>query len=165
MLAVSVPRKGLWTFALDTRKPTLIRTITGSDNGMQAEFSPDGRFIAYANEESGRPEVYVHNLSPAGARWQVSTEGGAEPHWRDDGRELLFVGADGWMTAVTLPAGPRWDPGPPRKLFRVSLPGLFSGSNISISKDAERMVVNSAVADPAVPPISVLINYPPFPKR
>jgi eukaryotic-like serine/threonine-protein kinase len=165
MLAVSVPRKGLWTFSLDTRKPTLIRTITGSDNGMQAEFSPDGRLIAYANEESGRPEVYVQVVSPAGARWQVSTEGGAEPHWRDDGRELMFVGADGWMTSVELSDGPRWNPGPPRKLFRVSLPTLFGGSNISISKDAERIVLNSAVADPAVPPIYVLINSPPFSKR
>jgi eukaryotic-like serine/threonine-protein kinase len=132
---------------------------------MQAEFSPDGRLIAYANEESGRPEVYVQVVSPAGARWQVSTEGGAEPHWRDDGRELMFVGADGWMTSVELSAGPRWNPGPPRKLFRVSLPTLFGGSNISISKDAERIVLNSAVADPAVPPIYVLINSPPFSKR
>jgi serine/threonine protein kinase/Tol biopolymer transport system component len=165
LLAVSVPRKGLWTFDLRTRTASLVRTITGADNGMQAEFSPDAKFIAYGTEETGRPEVYVQRLDGSGARWQISTDGGCEPHWRDQGRELTFVDPEGWMTAVDVPTGDRWKPETPRRLFRVSLPALFSGSNISMSANSERMVVNSFVADPTVPAIHVIANAAPLAPR
>jgi Tol biopolymer transport system component len=165
LLAVSVPRKGLWTFDLHSRTASLVRTIAGADNGMQAEFSPDAKFIAYSSDETGRPEVYVQRLDGSGARWQISSDGGCEPHWRDQGRELTFVDAEGWMTAVDVPTGERWKPETPRRLFRVSLPALFSGSNISMSGNSERIVVNTFVADPTVPAIHVIANAAPLAPR
>ena len=160
LLAVSVPRKGLWTYELATRKATLIRTTTGSDNGMQAEFSPDANLIAYASEESGRPEVYVQPVTSTAVRWRVSKDGGAEPHWRADGRELTFVSPDGWMTSIDIVAGPRLIWSDPRQLFHVTLPKLFAGSNVSAGRETDRMVLNSLVSPSTVPPIQVVLNHP-----
>ncbi len=160
LLAVSVPRKGLFTYEMGTRKASLIRTTAGSDNGMQAEFSPDATLIAYASDESGRPEVYVQPVTPTTVRWRVSKDGGAEPHWRGDGRELTFVSPDGWMTSIDIVPGPRLTWSDPRQLFHVTLPKLFSGSNVSVGRQTDRMVLNSLVVPATIPPIQVVLNHP-----
>src|SRR5262249_24783860 len=69
-----------------------------------AEFSPNGRWIAYTSEESGRPQVYVMPFpaSAAGGKWQVSAVGGREPRWRRDGKELFFWGLDNKLTAAEV---------------------------------------------------------------
>jgi eukaryotic-like serine/threonine-protein kinase len=166
LFLVSTPRKGLWAVtADDTSRQSLIQTTTGGDNGMQAEFSPDAKFVAYASEESGRPEVYVRTLPATVARWQLSTSGGAEPHWRADGRELFFLSADGWLMSVPIASGPDWKTGRARRLFRVTVPTLFGASNFAASRDGERFVVNSFVAEAAVPAIHVVVNHPALMKQ
>jgi Tol biopolymer transport system component len=95
-----------------------------------------------------------------GARWQLSSEGGAEPHWRADGSELLFVSADGWLMSTPVGPGPGWNPGAPQRLFRVALQSFFGGSNFTLSPDGERIVDNSLIADPAFPVINVIVNSP-----
>jgi eukaryotic-like serine/threonine-protein kinase len=160
LVAFSVPRQGLWILNAKTMQRSLVRRTTGSDNGMQAEFSPNTKFIAYAADDSGRPEVYVEPVPATGARWQLSSEGGAEPHWRADGSELLFVSADGWLMSTPVGPGPGWNPGAPQRLFRVALQSFFGGSNFTLSPDGERIVVNSLIADPAFPAINVIVNSP-----
>lgn len=66
----------------------------------QGHASPDSRFIAYATDETGRPDVWVQALPPAKGRWQVSVGGGAQPMWRRDGRELFYLGLDDTLMAV-----------------------------------------------------------------
>ena len=66
------------------------------------QFSPDGRWIAYASNESGRMEVYVQGFPSAGDRWQVSTTGGSQPRWRGDGAELYFVAGNGMLMAASF---------------------------------------------------------------
>lgn len=56
----------------------------------EGRFSPNGRWMAYRSNESGRDEVYVQSYPPGGGKWQISTEGGAQPMWRDDGNELFY---------------------------------------------------------------------------
>ncbi len=160
LVAFSVPRQGLWILDAKTMQRSLVRKTAGSDNGMQAEFSPNAKFIAYAADDSGRPEVYVEPVPATGARWQLSSEGGAEPHWRADGRELLFVSQDGWLMSTPVGPGPTWNPGAPQRLFRVALQSFFGGSNFTLSPDGERFVVNSLIADPAFPAINVIVNSP-----
>jgi hypothetical protein len=104
--------------------------------------------------------VYVQPVAPTTVRWRVSSDGGAEPHWREDGRELTFVSPNGWMTSIDIVPGPRLTWSDPRQLFHVTLPKLFSGSNVSVSRQNNRMVLNSLVAPATVPPIQVVLNHP-----
>ena len=62
-----------------------------------AQFSPDGRWIAYASNEPGNLEIYVASFPEVNGKWQVSTAGGQEPRWRHDGKELFFVSPEGKM--------------------------------------------------------------------
>ena len=80
------------------------------------KFSPNGRWLAYCTNESGRPEVYVKAF-PNGGKIQVSNDGGNDPVWRRDGRELFYRNADR-MIAVPVSAGDRFDAGRPQELWR-----------------------------------------------
>src|SRR5512133_3121725 len=66
------------------------------------QFSPDGRYVAYVSDESGREEVYVTQFPATGSRWQVSQGGGTEPRWRRDGRELFFFAPDDRLMAAQV---------------------------------------------------------------
>ncbi len=112
------------------------------------KFSPNGRWLAYCTNESGRPEVYVKEF-PNGAKIQISNDGGNDPVWRRDGRELFYRNGDR-MIAVPVSAGDRFDAGRPRELWRgpyshgmsssCGAPGL-SSSNYDVSPDGQRFLM------------------------
>jgi serine/threonine-protein kinase len=80
------------------------------------EFSPDGRWLAYVSDESGRGEVYVRSFPQPGGKWQISAEGGGEPLWAKSGRQLFYRSGDQvWVVDVRADAG--FSPGKPRLLF------------------------------------------------
>jgi len=152
-------RSGLWILPVSGREePRLVRA-DGRAEGWQAEFSPDGHWLAYMSQESGTPEVYVEPFPATGARWQISPRGGAEPHWRGDGKELFFLGADGTLMAHPV-SGPNWQRGRPSSLFRVSVPDLTGCGDYAVSFDGESFVINVFMSDPIVPPIDVVTNWP-----
>ncbi len=72
---------------------------------LNAQFSPDGRWIAYASNETGTMEIYVSPFPSVDGKWQISSAGGQEPRWRQDGKELLYLSAEGKMMAVALKTG------------------------------------------------------------
>lgn len=158
-LITSVLRSGLWIRPLASAgKPLLIRASRTADY-WQASVAPDGRRIAYVSADSGREEVYVEPLPGTGERWQASTQGGADPHWGRNGRELVYLAPDGSVMSVELSAGPRWQASRPFYLFRVSVPELFGTSDLTISGDSQHFVVNTMVGDPPVPPLQVVVNW------
>lgn len=117
----------IWVLPLEgDRKPvSFASTEFGEQN---ARFSPDGHWVAYASDESGRDEVYVRSFSmnsagtavEAGGRWLISNSGGAEPRWRGDGRELYYHNIyDGRLTAVEIVTAPVFRAGTPRPLGLV----------------------------------------------
>jgi serine/threonine protein kinase len=163
-IVATVPRNGLWLFDVAASTYSQIRASTAL-NGMQAAFAPDSKYVAYTAEDTGSPEVYVEPLPATGARWQVSPAGGAEPHWRADGRELMYVSADGWLMSVPVHAQRAFSADAPRRMFRVAIPDLVGGEDVTISPDGERVAVNSLVTDATVPPIHVVINWPALLKR
>ena len=72
---------------------------------QHGRFSPDGKWVAYTSNESGRQEVYVQSFPVSGAKFQISSGGGREPHWRKDGTELFYIGEDRTLTAVPVKLG------------------------------------------------------------
>jgi Tol biopolymer transport system component/tRNA A-37 threonylcarbamoyl transferase component Bud32 len=82
-------------------------------------FSPDGRWIAYSSNESGRLEVFVQNFPPAGVKWQISTGGGDEPSWRRDGKEIYFTSGTKLKAVDVKAVGSSFEAGIPKDLFEV----------------------------------------------
>jgi len=82
-------------------------------------FSPDGHWLAYVSNQSGRPEVYVQPFPGLGEKWRISTDGGNAPLWEPNGRELFYRNGDKLM-AVSIGTEPRFVAGPPRLLFEGS---------------------------------------------
>ena len=112
------------------RRPVLY--LQTQFNEHHGHFSADGRWMAYSSDESGRWEVYVRAFPSEGARGQISRDGGVEPRWGRDGKELFYVSPDGTlMTVAVQPAG-AFQASAPRALFKTRVcPGkrrpAFSG--------------------------------------
>jgi dipeptidyl aminopeptidase/acylaminoacyl peptidase len=88
-----------------------------SFNETNPEFSPNGRWVAYESDETGRKEVYVLPFPGHGRKWRISTDGGIRPLWARDGRELFYLNGDAMM-GVTIDNSPSFSPAHPRLLFR-----------------------------------------------
>lgn len=125
---------------------------------MQGQVSDDGRWLAYTSLESGRIQVYVQGLVASGERWQVSVDGGRDPRWRGDGRELFFLSADSWLTAVDFSEG---GPGTPRRLFQVGVPPPRDPylSSYDVTVDGRRFLVKLPVQDVTTTPIHVVTGW------
>jgi Tol biopolymer transport system component len=136
--------------------------LTAPYNEFQAQVSPDGRWVAYASDESGRWEVYVQSFPVLGAKRAISSSGGSEPQWRRDGRELFYLGADGTLMAVEVSSGAALQAGRPTPLFRTSIPisgELNSRRNHYLaSADGQRFLVNTA-GDAQEESITVVVNW------
>lgn len=102
-----------------TQEAQMSRVVSTPFNEYGATLSPDGRWLAYQSNESGRPEIYVRDLSEAGGRWQISTAGGEEPRWSPDGRELYYRNNNLFMS-VTVAAGRLSRPGRQRTFSATS---------------------------------------------
>ena len=139
-------------------------------------FSPDGRWVAYQSDESGRPGIYVRPFVPHGAagtgtgggQWQVSTEGGVFPAWRPDGKELYYLNAAGVMMGAPITiAGATLEPGAPVALFPTHIYGggmdAQQGRQYDLARDG-RFLINIEL-DSAEAPITLLQNWNPEAKR
>ncbi|HEX7697434.1 MAG TPA: hypothetical protein VF394_08555 [Candidatus Acidoferrum sp.] len=155
-------RKGieLWYFSWSERvaKPLLQAKWTVRN----AQFSPDGRWVAYASNETGRMEIYVSAFPTANGKWQLSSAGGQEPRWRQDGKELFYLSAEGKMMAVTVNTGASFEAGSPVALFQthrrqpVSAQDFFS---YDVSGDAQRFLIATRVDEANAAPPSVFLNW------
>jgi Tol biopolymer transport system component/tRNA A-37 threonylcarbamoyl transferase component Bud32 len=127
-------------------------------NEWSARFSPDGRWIAYVSDESGRPEVYIRTFSAGSGKWQVSTAGGRDPQWRRDGRELFYLAAENKLMSVEINSGDRFQAGLPQVLFLMpegSVEGLYQ-----VSADGKRFLIDPlAGMNETVKPIDVVLNW------
>jgi eukaryotic-like serine/threonine-protein kinase len=121
------------------------------------QFSPNGRYIAYVSDESGREEIYVTPFPGPGRTWQVSQNGGTEPRWRRDGKELFFFAPDNRLIAAQVKTdGDSFEVGEFQPLFRARLMGV--GFRYDVSKDGQRFLVNSGIPD-EISPITLLTNW------
>ena len=106
----------IWALPLfGERKPLPVAQTEFAES--QGTFSPDGRWIAYTTDETGQPNVYVQPFLRAGGKHRISPNGGRNPHWRADGRELFYLDAAGTMTAVPIDLTASSPVGLPKTLF------------------------------------------------
>jgi serine/threonine protein kinase/Tol biopolymer transport system component len=143
-------------------KPMPVAQTSASERNGQ--FSPDGRWIAYESDESGRFEIYVQPFGRQGARQRVSLDGGTQARWRGDGTELFYIAPGGRLMAVPLTAGSGGQPGDfgtPVMLFPVRVePGDPVYHQYIVSRDGQRFLVNMVTeATPEV--ISAIVNWSP----
>ena len=176
--ALSSDGKGydLWilptTGSAADRKPLpFLRTEFNETNGR---FSPDGRWVAYVSNQSGKDEIYVlpfdesnPGSSAARALHQVSKEGGSEVHWSGDGKELFYLAADGYLMSVPVSVtGSAFAPGTPQRLFKSSAAGAGTWD---VSADAKKFLIAAPPAvgsnAPASRPFHVVLNWTELLKR
>ena len=135
--------------------------LAGKGNQTNGQISPDGKWLAYASDESGGWNIYVTTFPSAAGKWQVSVGGGTEPRWRDDGKEMFYLDAKGMLTAVPISAGSTFSSGTPQPLFRVRPRPPISNTDLfsyDVSKDGSRFIVNRYVKPSSVPPLDILLN-------
>ena len=129
----------------------------------QPQFSPDGQWLAYMTNESGRQEVYVRPFSRDGDKLQVSTAGGGWPRWRRDGKEIFYLAPDRTIVAVPVARqGSRLEIGAGRPLFTVRTrpQARLDSYNYDVSADGRRFLVNTFVEQSTSAAINIVINWP-----
>jgi Tol biopolymer transport system component len=157
----SGPSRGNDLFVLPLtgdRKPfPFLQTRFSESDGR---FSPDGRWVAYSSNESGKNEVYVAPFPGPGGKWQISTVGGTEPAWNRNGRELFYRSGDKMM-AVDIATQPGFSAGAPRTLFEgqyASAP--FPTTNYDVLSDGQRsLMVKPSEQEAATTQINVVLNW------
>jgi eukaryotic-like serine/threonine-protein kinase len=149
----------LWALPLTgEHKPVLVtRSLAGFVD--QAQFSPDGRWIAYNTDESGRHEVKVVPFPPASEKWPISTAGGVQPTWSADGRELYFLAPDGTLMAVEIKPGAKFEWGKPRPLFKVTLSVHDQMEQYAPHPDGKRFLFAKPSEQSSNSPFTVILNW------
>jgi Tol biopolymer transport system component len=150
----------LWALPLEEdRTPIVLLQTPFLEEG--ARLSPDGRWLAYTSNESGRQEVYVRPfLRPGGGRL-ISTGGGWQPRWRRaDGKELFYLSPERRIMAVSVQSdSSRFEASTPRELFDEPV----SDGTYDISRDGQRFLINTILPE-ASSPIQIVVNWKPEPK-
>ena len=120
-------------------------------------FSPDGRWVAYQSNESGRPEIYVQAFPEPGRKWQISTEGGTQPAWRRAG--LFYVAADRRLMRVEITTAPSFDAGIPEPLFDIPLAAIVARNRFLFAPDDGRILAVTATGAEAALPSTVVLDW------
>jgi len=150
----------LWVATLPELKTRAFLVPPGIIRNSQ--FSPDGKWVAYTSNESGKFEIYVTSFPGAQGKWQVSVAGGTQPRWRGDSKELFYLAPDGKMMAVPVSGGANFDAGPPTALFQAHARDFFGTSeqvSYDVSKDGQRFLINTQVKNADTHPMSVILNW------
>jgi len=154
----------LWALPVaGDRKPIpVVRTPFDERDG---QFSPDGNWLAYQSDESGKPEIYVQPFPGPGTKIRISANGGTQVRWRRDGQELFYIGADNQLMAVSLKktSSGQLEIGASTALFKTRILGLTGvlRQQYVVTADAQRFLINVVGDDASTSPITLLVNWKP----
>ena len=132
--------------------------LQASFNSQEGAFSPDGRWVAYVSDESGRNEIYVQAFPLSGAKFQISSGGGNEPTWRGDGSELFYIAADRSLMAAPVKTISGFEAGVPKALFPLAAYGL-SRHSYAAASDGQRFLVPTTAAGQKTVPLTLVFNW------
>jgi serine/threonine protein kinase len=154
----------VWALPITDGKPgTATPVLNGPFNESLGQFSPDMKWIAYVSDESGDDQVYVQSFPTSGTRYQISTNGGEQPRWRRDGKELFFLTRSGELMSVqTSVTNGTFHAGVPQKLFQTNLYSLdvfnHNRDAYDVTPDGQRFLLNTARSRTSFP-IKVILNW------
>jgi Tol biopolymer transport system component len=160
--SISADDKDLWILPMQgaDRTPFPFQQ-TRFDEGA-AKFSPDGHWIAYTSNETGRYEIYVREFSPGsigvGAKWLVSKDGGTNPQWRTDGKELTFVhlsGNNNVLMSVSVDTSGTFQSGAPKELFHIPQ----GGNAVSATGDLKQFLIPMPVERKAPQVFNIMLDW------
>ncbi len=149
----------LWALPMNGADPKPIPLARTKFAEFGGSLSPDGKFLAYRSNESGRGEIYVQEFPEARSKWQVSANGGGDPFWKGDGRELYYRGRDLTIMAVPVKTGATFDSGTPQALFKARFALINSRGLYRPTRDGQRFLVLQTLGRDAIPPATVVLNW------
>lgn len=149
----------IWLLPLEGDRTPAIFLQTAANEGLPA-FSPDGRFLACVSDETGLNEVYVQSYPGPGGKWQLSTEGGTEPVWAADGRELFYREGDRMM-AVEITTEPAFSAAKPSLVFQGAYErGAIYSRDYDVTPDGRRfLMLRSSEPEAAATEIQFVTNW------
>ena len=130
----------LWTLPLSGERTKSVFLQTAYDEAS-GTFSPDGRWIAYESNASGRNQVYVRPFPVRDGQFPISRDGGRAPRWSGDGRELFFLTPDGMLMAAGIDTTKAFAATVPQPLFRTGLTNAGSFHPYAVAKDGRRFLI------------------------
>jgi Tol biopolymer transport system component len=152
----------LWALPMTGSDRTPLAVVNSRFAERMGQFSPDGRWVAYETNESGRPEIMVQAFPKASGRFSVSTSGGTAPRWRADGTEIFFIAPDRTMMVVPITTtGPSVEAGRPMALFPTDIVPQPFKSQYTVSRDGRFIVNNLQPEEGAASPITLILNWKP----
>jgi serine/threonine protein kinase len=149
----------LWVMPLDgDRTPHPLVDSPFDEN--YGTFSPDAKSVAYASNETGQFEIYVISLEGNGGKSLISSGGGSFPRWRADGKEIVYLAADGWLMSVPVSgSGARFTVSTSTRLFKIDAQG-GGGDPYDMTADGQHFIVNSRIPSRLPPSLTLIVNWP-----
>jgi len=132
-------------------------------NEHLGRFSPDGRWLAYVSDESGTNEVYARSFPKGGAIRRISMNGGSEPRWRGNGRELFYLAPDGNLMAVSVKSNASLETGAPTVLFKIRIGSTHNAGydvNYTVTRDGQRFLVSTVSEHSNSGSTKIMLNWP-----
>ena len=134
----------------------MVRTPFTED---EPSFSPDGTWVAFNSDDSGTQQVYLISRQPTDQKRQITTDGGVQPRWRRDGKELYYLALDGKLMAVDIRIDGRIESGVPLPLFDTKLRVDVIRDQFAVTADGQRFLIQVPVAQGSPTPITVVVNW------
>jgi Tol biopolymer transport system component len=129
-------------------------------HGPLPRFSPDGKWLAFSSNQGGTAEVYAIDFPAGLQRHRISTDGGQNPCWRNDCKELFYVSDDGSLMAVRISTQGELQLGKPDRLFAANLRGGGEGALYDVSPNGQRFLLIAAGDDSGDSGIEMILNWP-----
>jgi Tol biopolymer transport system component/DNA-binding winged helix-turn-helix (wHTH) protein len=143
-----------WALPMDSKD---VKKMLGPWQMQVVRISPNSRWVTYDSNESGRSEVYVQAFPPGEGKWQVSTAGGIEPAWREDGKEIYFVSGDKLVAVGVKTDQPAFETEVARPLFEVHLESTTRRTRYQVASNGQRFLINLPIQ--TTTPITVAVNW------
>ncbi|HEV2351088.1 MAG TPA: protein kinase [Terriglobia bacterium] len=140
------------------KKPFLF--LTSQFNKRDPAFSPNGKWLAYSSDETGRDEVYIAPFPKANGKWEASTNGGTLPRWRRDGEELFYIAPNQMLMSVDVQRkGDSIEISSPHALLQI-YPPLITSIPYDVSIDGKKFIVVTQTAETSTVPVTLVVNWP-----
>jgi Tol biopolymer transport system component len=157
----STTRTDLQLLSLDGER-TITPYLHTSFAETHGRFSPDGKWVAYTSDESGRNDVYVQSFPVGGPKRRISSQGGDFSRWRQDGKELFYTAPDSTLMAVPVQAvANSLTFGEPKPLFKIA----GRAGAYDVAPDGQRILALPPAGDDAAPSMTLVVNWPTLVKK